>query len=134
MVPLCEFRYAPSVGGHVADSSVPDIHNIIITTARNAIPIRPPSQSANLSRVTLQDTDFVLGDAHVMVPDAPILAAAAQDMAIPAKRRNACLMTAHRPQPPARLNIPEFHFSIAQPNGSIRAVASPVERADIVPF
>lgn len=134
MVPLREFRYAPSVRGHVAYSSVPDVHNIIIPSARNAIPVRPPSQSADLSRVALQDTNFMLGDTHVVVPDAPILAAAAQDMAIPAKRRDACLAAAHRPQPSASFDIPDFHLSIAQPNGNIRAIARPVERADIVPL
>ena len=134
MVPLCEFRHAPSVGGHVAYSPVPDIHNIIVPAARKTIPVRPPSQSANLSGVTLQDADLMLGDAHIVVPDAPILAAAAQDMAIPAKRRDACLVAAHRPQSSARFDIPEFHFSIAQPNRGIRAIAIPAERADIVPF
>ena len=76
----------------------------------------------------------MLGNAHVVVPDAPILAAAAQDMATPAKRRHASLVAAHHPQPPTRLDIPELHFSVAQTNGSIRAIASPVERADVISF
>ena len=82
----------------------------------------------------MQDTDFVLGNAHIVVPDAPILAATAQDMTIPAQRRDARLVAGHRPQPPFRLNVPQFNISIAQPNRNIRAVIRPTERADVGPL
>ena len=134
MVPFREYRGTPSICGHVAYSSVPDIHDIIVPTARKATPVRPPSQSANLTRVALQDTDFMLGNAYVVVPDAPILAPAAQDMATPAKRRDASLVAAHHPPPPAALDIPDLHVSVAQTNGNMVARVIPGERADVISF
>ena len=134
MVPLGELRCGPSVGGHVPHSSVPDVNNIIIRATRETVSIWPPSQSADVSSVTLQDANFMLGNAHIVVPDAPILAAAAQHMTIPAQRRDACLVAAHRPQPPVRLDIPQFYVSIAEPDRDVRAVAGPIEGADVVPL
>ena len=132
MVPLREFRCGPAVGGDIAHSAIPDIHNIIIRTAREAVSVGPPRQATHFARVALEDADFVLGDAHVVVPDAPVLAAAAQDVAVPAERRDACRVAAHDPQPPFRLDIPQLDIPRAQPDRHIRAVARPAERADMV--
>jgi len=134
MVPLREFRCAPSIGGDVAQPAVPDVHHVIIRATREAISVRPPSQTAYISRVALQDTDFVFGHAHVVVPDAPILTAATQEMVVPTERRDARVASAHRPQAPVRLNIPYLYTSVAEPNRNKRAVARPIEGADIAPF
>ena len=134
MVPLGEFRCGPSLGGHVPHASVPDINDIIIRAAREAVAVWPPRQSADVARVAVQHADLVLGDAHIVVPDAPVLAAAAQDVAVPAERRHARLVVAHRPQPLVRLDVPQLDVAVAEPDRDVRAVAGPVERAHVRPL
>src|SRR5437588_521818 len=93
--PSCD---TPRTLGDIADTTVPDVHDVVIAAAREQFSVQSPFESAHLASVPKELHHLVPRDAHVVMPDAPIAACRAQNVSVPAERGDLRLMAGHRAQ------------------------------------
>src|SRR6267142_2746530 len=121
----------PGTFGGVPYATVPNIHDIVIAAAREELSIRSPLESADFATMSDKLHHLVPCDTHVMVPDAPISACRAQEMAVPAERSDLSLVPAHRAQFLSGLDVPQLDLARADADPQERAVVGKVHRGDV---
>ena len=52
VVPLRPLRVAASAGPHFANTTIPDVHDVVVTTASEQLSIPTPGQAADFTIVT----------------------------------------------------------------------------------
>lgn len=126
--PSCD---TPRTLGDIADTTVPDVHDVVIAAAREQFSVQSPFESAHLASVPKELHHFVPRDAHVVMPDAPIAARRAQNVSVPAERGDLRLMAGHRAQSLSRLDVPQLDVARADADAEERAVVGKVDRGDV---
>lgn len=83
MIPFGPLCAAASALADVAEPAIPDVDDVVIASTGEQLAVGAPLQPADLPRVTEELHDFVAADAHVVMPDAPVAAARAQNVLMP---------------------------------------------------
>lgn len=125
MIGLCKL-------GCSCGSRVPNVDQVIVAAAGQLCSVSSPGQSTDLVRVLQQLGHFVVGKADVVVPDASVAAARAQNVLVPRKDTNSCQMSSHRSDHRLALHVPDLSVAREGAHSQKSAVKGPRNRSDSV--
>ena len=131
MIPFRPSCDTPRTFGHITDTTVPDIHDVVIAAAREQFAIQSPFESTHFAAMPKELHHLVPCDAYVVMPDAPIAARRTQNVTVPAESGDLCLVPAHRTQLLPRLDVPQLNLARTDADAEERAIVGKVDRGDV---
>ena len=120
--------------GSVERASVPDGNKVVVATSGKLGTVGAPLETADLGGVRDKLSNFVLGDADIVVEDETRAGTSREKVLVPAHGTNTGVVAVHGAQLGAILNIPDLNLSRAETSSHISAVTGPLDGGDVGVF